>query len=139
MDKETIELSLEDAGVETTEEEFRLFRDEAQRWVDLFQLRNIRWQVELGDTGDAYGTCHYGYACRTAFVTLTDSNLPDEGREALIKETALHEVLEAGLLGTLLLFAGDNRGISDETIEAEAHSVIYRLTNVLKGVQDGSF
>ena len=123
-----------ESDTDTTTEDLNFFRSEITKLVNFFQLRNFRWSAEVDDTGEQIAQSDIGYDTHTIAIDLTSENLPDDDNQRIqmLRETAMHEVVEAGLLGTLIIFARDNRGISNETIEAESHAIVHKLMWIFK-------
>jgi hypothetical protein len=116
---------------ETTNEDLSLFIKEFYKWVNKFGLHSIRYEFRIGDTEGSYATFNYDYRARTCAVTLSDSELPEEGREDLIKDSALHEFIEGALLGPLLVL-GEQRDYNQDEVEAVVHGIVYNLQYVLR-------
>ena len=114
-----------------SQEHFKLFRDECEKYLDLFGLKSWRVFYELKRLKDSFGNAQWKYAGRVATITLaTDFPKPFDSLEEQIKQTALHECLEI-LLAPISSMAGD-RHFDQIDFEKEIHSVIRTLEKIIK-------
>jgi hypothetical protein len=116
---------------ETTNEDLSIFIQEFYKWVDLFGLRSIRYEFQIGDTDYDYARFSFNYAARTCGVIISDCNFPVEGREQVLRDSALHEFIEGALLGPLLVLA-ESRHYNEDELEGITHEIVYRLQYILR-------
>ena len=117
------------ATKEKEQTDLEFFESECQTLIERWGLFDIRFQFETAMTEDAYAEFFYDHAARTILITLSD-DLPQEKKTDLIKESAVHEIIEAGILGRLITL-GRSRSYDAEEFESEVHSVVYRLQKLL--------
>jgi len=116
---------------ELTDKDFEFFRAECEKWIDRLSMRNWGITYARGGKETYFSTASINDQAKTALIRFPKNwrityELKDKQLE--IKETALHEILEV-LLAPL---QNPDLARDGELYDGETHSIIHRLTNVLK-------
>ena len=110
-------------------ERFSLFKSECEKWIDKLMMHDYLFDfVVVDDLEDACAAMSYNILAHHAYVQL-DSEEDDEER---IKDSALHEVIEA-LLMPMKLQAINSADTMSPEVQRETHAVIHRLMKILRG------
>ncbi len=113
----------------TTKKDFEIFKEECEKWLDYFGLKdwNCYYYHEKLDKDDAQTIGSIND--KQAVIKLnTEWSEKDDGYE--LKKTAFHEVIEV-LLIKLRCMAEGTYPANEYTIDEECHSIIYRLTHTI--------
>ena len=113
----------------TTEEHFKIFKEECEYWLTKFNLKCYSIYYVHDECEDAYATIQYDCVNRMATIFF-NTDFGDIGiSEDHIRETAFHEVCEL-LLGRLAWLA-ESRYLGSTDIEEELHNIIRTLENTV--------
>ena len=112
--------------MKTTKKQFEEFKEECEKWIEFFGLRD--WHIDIchEDIGkNAIARCGRLYEDKLAEISY-NLNMDDDIRYS-IKETAFHEVCHV-LLGEFALLAQDPKAREEELENAE-HTIVQKLVN----------
>ena len=113
----------------TTKANFKLFKKEAEKWIDILGLRD--WEVHFShsefENNDRAGI-HVNLNGRITTIGL-NKNQTSEFNDLDIRKWAFHEVCEL-LIGPLSVNAR-SRCINEDELEQSEHYIIRTLENVL--------
>lgn len=118
--------------MKTTKKQFEIFKEECEKWVDYFGLKN--WQIYYRHVKveDCRANCAFNCVGGIATLTLnTDWNemSDDFVNDDAVRKSAFHEVCEL-LFGRINDMVGQRWGL----IEADAEEEIHRLIRILENV-----
>ena len=114
----------------TTKKHFKIFKEEAEKWIANFGLLDWDAQVEHGNVQNDMNAaeCQYNTSAREAVIRLSkDFTISNHFTDKDVQEAAFHEVAEL-LLANLSSLA-ERRYVTQTELEAARHSVIARLLN----------
>ena len=120
-----------EAFKKTTEAHFKLFRQECEKWIKAFNLRN--WEINYRHTkppGDQKAWAalnHQGRQCDLCLSSGWREAFPITNIE--IRKTAFHEVCE--LLLYPMYYLAESRFLSESEMEPACHDVIHALQNAV--------
>ena len=106
--------------------DFRIFCDEADRWVKIFGLFSWELNYCLEDLDENDGYCTVNHEGRSARIALS-TTAPNDPK--YLKLCAFHEISE--LLLCELDCIMKSRFVTEREIDAARHRVIHVLTRVL--------
>jgi len=114
----------------TTKADFAKFEGYVNKWVQRLGLYGWEWQCRHRRLEKSYyaGTTYHSVD-RYAVVNLNTA-WNEKPTDAQLERTALHEVVEAGLLGRLRDLA-ENRGFTQDEYDSETHRVVRILENLM--------
>ena len=118
----------------TTPEHFEIFKAEAQRFIDLFGLKD--WQVEFCHIHLEYSRANCRFSCQGKQATIslsTEWGEHDDVCAENVRRSAFHEVCEL-MLADIYGAATDadvTGRLREERLERATHAVIRRLENVI--------
>ncbi len=107
----------------TTKRHFKLFCDEARKFIDIFGLAG--WEVYFEHKkyiSDALALCVTDQQGRTCTIALSTEWVELKPTDLEVRKAAFHEVCEL-LLSRLNTFAKD-RFVRESQIDEESHSII---------------
>ena len=115
----------------TTNKDFKIFRDECRKWIDIFGLKS--WSVKYDHRNaagkDTLASCCYSVTDRVATLVLSKDWGNDVVDDYQIEKSAFHEVCELFLANIRTL--AEYRYTTMLEIDEEVHAVIRTLENVL--------
>lgn len=116
----------------TTKEDFEIFRKEAKKYIDIFELNN--WEVAFAITKKegVMGSCEHSLQGYTATLFLCNK-WEDEIKPCTpetIKETAKHEVIHL-LLGRFSE-CGEARFVNRDELNEAEEELVRRLEFIIK-------
>ena len=117
--------------MKTTRKHFKIFCDEARKWIKTFGL--LDWDISFTHESRINGlaSCHSDTVSRRAVLNLEpDWGDRDPVTNKSIRVTAFHEVCEL-LLAPLSICASTRFNISEDEITESVHTVISVLQNVV--------
>jgi len=116
--------------MKTKSAELELFEKECCKWIALLNLNDFYWVFEEEELDGAWA--HYIIEYPSMLVTLTLTTDFSEATDVVrkIKESAFHEVVEAGIFG-LLKAAAIDKDHSQDAVESLTHAGVFRLQNLL--------
>jgi len=114
-----------------TDEDFKLFKAECQKWIDRLHLGDWDYTYERGGSKTMFSTASINDEAKSVlirFPTAWNFSFTLENKEMEIKKTALHEVLE------ILITTLQNPDLIKQPslYDSEKHRIIHRLENILK-------
>lgn len=113
-----------------TEKDFTIFKEEAQKWIDTFGLKDWEVTFDFSPLENSSAECRVNWHAKAALLTL--GQFPRwEVTQDDVRRSAFHEVCE------LLLSDMEFTALNDEILHAERklltevarHAVIRRLEN----------
>lgn len=113
----------------TTEEHFRIFKEECDYWIHKFGL--LSWEVlyRHEEIPGNMAQCSYDVSARAAVLSLAKNWEPEEPAEQRVRLIAFHEVMEL-FLGRLAHIA-ECRYCQPEEVTEATHEIIATLQNVV--------
>ncbi len=119
----------EDEYIETTNDDFMLFKAECQWWMNIYGLKH--WDVFFRhqECDGRYGSCESNLTGRVATITFAKEWPKRDYNQKEIMRTAFHEATEL-LLAPVDALA-NHRYVSQEEMGGALHSVVRTLENVL--------
>ena len=114
----------------TTKRHFKVFCDEARKFMDMFGLAG--WEVYFEHKkylSNAVAVCVSNQQGRTCTMSLSTEWVELKPTDAEVRKAAFHEVCEL-LLSRLTGFAKD-RFVRESQIDEESHNIIRTLERVL--------
>jgi len=114
----------------TTKADFALFQKECQRWIDAFELNNLKFYYTHSELDDAFAEFYYAeWMQKITIVFSNEFAEPMDDIKQQIKDTAFHEITEI-LIQPLRIIA-EKRNFDREEMEKETHRIIHKLQKVL--------
>jgi len=126
---------MSDEKIETTDEHFNVFREEANKWLDVFGLKGWGVRVLHTDEGKPSGAKAWlsaKYCDRIASICMAktwEHPIANPPTDENIRRDAFHEVCEL-LLEPMDVLAG-SRNWDREEFDAARHAVVRILENVI--------
>lgn len=119
----------EEKYVETTEEDYELFKSECEYWIKFFGLQ--RWQVyyEHKNLDGYFGRCHTDLNAMCATIMFGNKWPEDCKNSDEIRRTAFHESMELFIAPLDALARA--RYVNENEIEHHTHVIIRTLENVI--------
>ena len=116
--------------MKTTKADFELFKRECQKWIDRYELNNLKFYYKLDDTDDSFAEYYYSEWMQKITVILSkEFSEPMIDKKQQIKDTAFHEITE--ILLVPLRTMAEKRNFDREEMEKETHRIIHKLQKVL--------
>jgi hypothetical protein len=115
--------------VETTVEDYEIFKAECQRWIEIYGLKCWGVYFRHEECEGRYGSCETALTGRVATITFAMKWPGRDYDPEHIKQTAFHEATEL-LMGPVDALA-NHRYVSQEEIGSALHAVVRTLENVL--------
>jgi len=118
----------------TTDAHFKLFKNECEKWVDLFQLRS--WGVDYrhedhDETPESRAWCFTNLRGRVATLGLSVSWGDNKPEVSTVRKSAFHEACEL-LISRLVAEAEvDTCPTQKSDIEEHKHAIIRRLEHAV--------
>jgi len=115
---------------ETTDEDFIIFKQECQKWIEFFGL--FGWDVfyyHENLKNRMFANCTYTGFNRIASIRLNKEFLKEHYSVYQLKQTAFHEICE--LLFARIHIINDSRFCGNDEMEEEIHNIIRILENKL--------
>jgi len=114
--------------METTKEDFELFKKECKKWINIYGLKT--WEICFvhGSLTENRAECYADLNNRIASMYFGKEWEDVEKNDPTIKLNAFHETTEL-FLGEIRDMA--NQGIAYEKVDKEIHKIIRTLENVL--------
>jgi len=116
--------------MKTSKAQFNIFKREVEKWVKVLGLTDWYLDIEWENLDEeTFAQCLLNYNGQSAIISLNKESCQVKINTNVIKEAAVHEVLELLLadLGALL----EARDFSPDSYEKSTHKVINRLAKVL--------
>jgi hypothetical protein len=118
--------------LKTTKKQFEIFKEECEKWIDYFGLKN--WQVEYEHVEIERGRAQACFNCVGGVAVLSLDIDWDESSDFVndknVRKSAFHEVCEL-LFGRINDMVGQRWGLIEEDVEEEIHRLIRTLENVV--------
>lgn len=115
---------------QTTVDDFKIFKTECQRWIEILGLKGWKIFYEHNDsTIDAYAHFSYNQTSKQATITLTKTWKEEKPSKEFIQQTAFHEICEIFLAKIRTL--AEDRSATENNIIEEIHTIVRTLENVL--------
>ena len=116
--------------MKTIKEDFKLFVEECEKWIDFFGLKDWYVIFDHEDIEDQYegSTARYVYDRKARVVRITLNKILNvmEDKRKVLKVAAFHEVSELLLIRLIDFAHGD---VPIEEIDEEIHVIVRRLEN----------
>lgn len=120
----------EEQEFETTENDFKIFKEEAKWWIDYFGMKDWYFEFEWKTLPQKCRSMfRYDVEGKVASVLLNKDWRKDRVTEYRVRLAAYHEIVEL-MLGELRVMIED-REFNREKMTAAIHSVVRRLENTL--------
>ena len=122
--------------IETSAEDFEIFREECWKWIDIFGLKGYDYRFEHSDEDpDALAWIEVFPTGRILRVVLTQTwDKKDYSRDH-VRKSAFHEICHALLFKVHNM--AENRAFNQSEFDGEIHEVIRTLENILFDNLDG--
>jgi hypothetical protein len=115
--------------MKTTNEHFRLFQAECEKWIEFFGLYGWSVHYKHVKIDGCYGQCLYNTVGRVATIELnTYFEFAGKPVVTIVKETAFHEICEL-LLGKLRDLSIGKMSSNYDVVDEEIHNIIRILEN----------
>lgn len=111
----------------TTRKDFRIFKDECQKWINFWGL--VNWKVYYEHDYIEIPACIvYNLDAMIATITLTTMYDNDFYSIHNIRLNAFHEVCEL-MLAELMIYANERFDVDKRNLDKACHGIIRRLEN----------
>lgn len=115
-----------------SEEQFNVFRESVNYWINRFGLTEWEVVVEHEQIGDnIQANASYSLSSKQALIRLTKVSEGDYGVNDSMKSLALHEVLHL-MLADFCWIASKAKNDYDDIVISHEHTIINRLMRVIK-------
>ncbi len=114
--------------MKTTTKDFKLFKQECQKWIDYFGLKD--WSVIYSheETENDRANAEYWASSEDCLIQIIFGK--EIGNKDKVKVSGFHEVTEGMLLSRLITLAKSKHATTSE-IEIEVHSIVRTLKNTV--------
>ena len=113
----------------TEQERYKLFVDCCKHWIDKLSMHDVEFFfLMVDDLESACAAATYKLDAHHAFMQLSS----DEDDPEMIRDAALHEVLEVFLM-PMKIQAINQEDVFHPYVQRETHAVIHILERVLHG------